>query len=85
VDYVDTEADAKAFIAEYQQTYPNGPDLGTRISQAFRISGVPETYFIDREGKLLQGIDEQGRVKGNHIGPLPEEILIARIEELLAQ
>jgi cytochrome c biogenesis protein CcmG/thiol:disulfide interchange protein DsbE len=85
VDYVDTEADAKKFIAEFKQTYPNGPDLGTRISQSFRISGVPETYFIDREGRLLQGIDAQGRVKGNWIGPLPEEVLIARIEELLSQ
>ncbi len=83
VDYVDTEADAKKFIAEFGQTYPNGPDIGTRISQAYRISGVPETYFIDREGRLLQGIDEAGRVKGNWIGPLPEDVLIARIEELL--
>jgi cytochrome c biogenesis protein CcmG, thiol:disulfide interchange protein DsbE len=85
VDYVDTETDAKKFIAEFQQTYPNGADLGTRISQAFRISGVPETYFIDREGKLLQGIDENGRVKGNWIGPVPENVLITRIEELLKQ
>lgn len=85
IDYVDTEPDAKKFIAEFQQTYPNGPDLGTRVSQAFRISGVPETYFIDRNGKLLQGIDENGRVKANWIGPLPEQVLISRIEELLEQ
>lgn len=85
VDYVDTETDAKKFIAEFQQTYPNGADLGTRISQAFRISGVPETYFIDRNGKLLQGIDANGRVKANWIGPLPEDVLIGRIEELLQQ
>jgi len=85
VDYVDTEADAKKFIAEFKETYPNGPDLGTRISQSYHITGVPETYFIDKDGKLLQGIDEQGRVKGNWIGPLPEDVLIARVEELLKQ
>lgn len=85
VDYVDTDADAKKFIAEFQQTYPNGPDLGTKISQSYKISGVPETYFIDKAGKLLSGIDENGRVKGNWIGPLPEETLITRIEEMLAQ
>jgi cytochrome c biogenesis protein CcmG/thiol:disulfide interchange protein DsbE len=33
-------------------TYPNGPDLGTRISQAFRIRGVPETYILGRDGRL---------------------------------
>jgi cytochrome c biogenesis protein CcmG, thiol:disulfide interchange protein DsbE len=85
VDYVDTDADAKKFIAEFQQTYPNGPDLGTKISQAYKISGVPETYFIDQDGRLLQGIDENGRVKGNWIGPLTEETLKARIEEMLRQ
>lgn len=85
VDYVDTEVEAKKFIETYQQTYPNGPDLGTRISQAYRISGVPETYFVGKDGRLLQGIDAQGRVKGNWIGPVPEDVLVARIEEMLAQ
>ncbi len=52
IDYVDTEPEAKAFLAKFNISYPNGPDLGTRASQAFRIRGVPETYFIDRQGKL---------------------------------
>ena len=52
VDYVDTEPEARAFLNQYHITYPNGPDLRTVISQLFRISGVPETYFIDREGRL---------------------------------
>lgn len=85
VDYVDTDPDAKRFIAEFQQTYPNGADVGTKISQAYKISGVPETYFIGKDGKLLPGIDENGRVKGNWIGPLPEAVLNARIEEMLKQ
>ena len=85
VDYVDTDTDAQKFIAEFQQTYPNGADVGTKISQAYKISGVPETYFIGKDGKLLPGIDENGRVKGNWIGPLPEAALNARIEEMLKQ
>jgi cytochrome c biogenesis protein CcmG/thiol:disulfide interchange protein DsbE len=52
VDYVDTEPQALSYLEKFQITYPNGPDLRTRISQAFRIRGVPETYFIDNEGKL---------------------------------
>jgi cytochrome c biogenesis protein CcmG/thiol:disulfide interchange protein DsbE len=52
VDYVDTEPEALGFLAKFGITYPNGPDLRTRISQMFRIQGVPETYIIDREGKL---------------------------------
>jgi cytochrome c biogenesis protein CcmG/thiol:disulfide interchange protein DsbE len=52
VDYVDTETEAKAYLEKFGITYPNGPDLGTRISQAFRIRGVPETYIIGPDGKL---------------------------------
>jgi cytochrome c biogenesis protein CcmG/thiol:disulfide interchange protein DsbE len=52
VDYVDTEPEARIYLQKFGITFPNGPDLGTRISQMFRIKGVPETYFIDREGVL---------------------------------
>ena len=52
VDYVDTETEAMVYLEKFDITYPNGPDLRTKISQAFRIRGVPETYIIDRDGKL---------------------------------
>jgi len=52
VDYVDTEPEARVYLKKFGITYPNGPDLATRISQYFRIKGVPETYFIDRQGVL---------------------------------
>lgn len=52
VDYSDTEPEALSYLEAYEVTYPNAPDRRTRISQMFRITGVPETYFIDREGKL---------------------------------
>jgi len=52
VDYVDTEPEARAYLEKFSITYPNGPDLGTRISQKFRIQGVPETYILDQEGVL---------------------------------
>lgn len=52
VDYVDTEREALAYLERFEITYPNGPDLGTRISQAFRIRGVPETYVVGPDGRL---------------------------------
>ncbi len=52
VDYVDTEEDALAWIEFYDITYPNGPDLGTRWAQAFGIRGVPETYVLDKSGRI---------------------------------
>jgi cytochrome c biogenesis protein CcmG/thiol:disulfide interchange protein DsbE len=52
VDYVDTEREALAYLQRFGISYPNGPDLGTRISQAFRIRGVPETYIVGPDGRL---------------------------------
>ena len=51
-DYVDTEPEARAYLKKFGITYSNGPDMGTKISQLFRIRGVPETYFIDQKGVL---------------------------------
>ena len=52
VDYVDTDGPALAFIKKYGFDFPNGPDLRSEISAAYHITGVPETYIIDRQGNL---------------------------------
>lgn len=52
VDYVDTEDEALAYIERFGITYPNGPDLRTDIYRAFRARGVPETFFIDKQGQI---------------------------------
>jgi cytochrome c biogenesis protein CcmG/thiol:disulfide interchange protein DsbE len=75
VDYVDTEVEALAYMNEFDITYPNGPDLQTRISQAYRIKGVPETFFVGKDGTL----------RGVKIGPLFPPELEDRIEALLAE
>ncbi len=75
VDYVDTEVEALAYIAEFDITYPNGPDIGTVISQTYRIQGVPETFFVSKDGTL----------RGVKIGPAYPPELEDRIEPLLAE
>jgi cytochrome c biogenesis protein CcmG, thiol:disulfide interchange protein DsbE len=73
VDYVDTEPKALEFLRRFNISYPNGPDLGTRISQDYRVKGVPETFVID------QG----GTVRWVKIGPTSANELRAVIEPLL--
>lgn len=75
VDYADTESKALAYLEEFDITYFNGPDIGTRISQAYRMDGVPETYFVAKNGEL----------RGVHVGPLQPPQLDEKIEELLAE
>ncbi len=53
IDWTDTETAAKSYLQKYAISYPNGPDLATRISQVYRTTGVPETYIIDQKGNLI--------------------------------
>ncbi len=75
VDYVDTEKEALAYIKEFGITYINGPDLGTKISQAYNIKGVPETYYVSKSGVL----------EGMYVGPLQSPLLDQKIDEMLAE
>lgn len=75
VDYVDTDPEALAYIDEFDITYPNGPDLQTRISQAYRIQGVPETFFIGKDGTI----------RGVKVGPLAPPELEDRLIPLIAE
>ncbi|KAF0107743.1 MAG: resA [Anaerolineaceae bacterium] len=52
VDYLDP-LNGLTYLTKFDITYPNGPDTQGRISSIFnRNMGVPETYFIDRQGVL---------------------------------
>ena len=53
VDYVDTETEALAYLEKFNITYANGPDLGTYISQSYRMRGVPETYIVGPDGRIV--------------------------------
>jgi cytochrome c biogenesis protein CcmG/thiol:disulfide interchange protein DsbE len=75
VDYADTDRPALAYLKEFDITYLNGPDLGTRISQAYNIKGVPETYYVAKNGEL----------RGVQIGPLKSPQLDDKINELLQE
>ncbi|MCO6450623.1 MAG: TlpA family protein disulfide reductase [Caldilineales bacterium] len=73
LDYLDQEPNALAYLAEFGVTYPNGPDKGSRAYTTYHVQGVPETFFVDAEGRL----------HGYYVGPIPASELERRIQELL--
>jgi cytochrome c biogenesis protein CcmG/thiol:disulfide interchange protein DsbE len=73
VDIQDREADAKGFIDRFKLTFPNGPDPQGKISIDYGVYGVPETFFIDRAGKIHY----------KHVGALTSQVLKSKIEEML--
>lgn len=56
LDYLDQEPAALAYLAEFDITYPNGPDLRSKAARRYRIQGVPETFFVSPEGRIVETI-----------------------------
>lgn len=56
VAYADNGPRSMQYLDDYEITYINAPDLGTRISELYNIQGVPETFIIDRNGDVAEFI-----------------------------
>lgn len=54
--YDDTAHNGMPFLQKYGITYPSGPDASGEISVAYGVTGVPETVFIGRDGKIVSKI-----------------------------
>ena len=73
VDVWDSERDARAFLQEFGITYPNGPDPSGEVAIEYGITGVPESQFIDRDGRLVR----------RWTGALNDQQIAAFIEEAM--
>jgi cytochrome c biogenesis protein CcmG/thiol:disulfide interchange protein DsbE len=75
VAYADVEPNSIAYLEEFGITYPNAPDLGTSISNNYEITGVPETFFIGKDGVIADVV----------IGPVNGPAMMNTINTLLAE
>lgn len=53
VDMQESEKRVRAFISEFSLSFPVLLDLNGDISSLYGIVGLPTTYIIDREGKII--------------------------------
>ena len=66
VNVQDTDPLARDFLRRFGVTYPNGQDTTGAIAVDYGMSGVPETYFVDRNGQLIrkwQGALDEARLR----------------------
>jgi len=70
VNIQDTRPDALGFMTQYQIDYPVVVDPAGKVYINYGVVGVPETYVIDRVGRILQKI----------VGPVDESQLSATLE-----
>jgi cytochrome c biogenesis protein CcmG, thiol:disulfide interchange protein DsbE len=53
IDWHDVKSDARRFLDHHGVTYPTVLDGSGSITDRYGVVGVPETYFIDRRGRLV--------------------------------
>lgn len=75
VNIQDKEEPARRFLDRFKHTFPNAPDPSGRVSVDYGVYGVPETFFIDRKG----------RVRFKQVGAVTDEIVKRHVETLLAE
>jgi cytochrome c biogenesis protein CcmG/thiol:disulfide interchange protein DsbE len=75
VDIQDKVEAGEKFIRDLGLTFPNALDTTGKVSVDFGVYGVPETFFVDR----------QGRVRAKHVGALTEPVLRDHLERLLGE
>jgi peroxiredoxin len=51
---LDSEDDARKFVAELGLTYDFATDRGAQVSQRYRLQYFPTTYFIGKDGRVFR-------------------------------
>jgi len=67
----------KKYVEEYKLTFPNLHDPTTKSAANYGVRGVPTTFFIDADGKII----------GSVVGPRAwdSEDVQKLVEQLLAE
>ena len=52
--YGDTQAKAEAYLKKHGSAYPTLLDDAQRTNIDYGVAGVPETFVIDREGRIVK-------------------------------
>lgn len=50
----DLKSAGRKFLAHYQVPYVSVHDNGDRTYSAYGLTGLPETYYLDRSGRILR-------------------------------
>lgn len=76
LNYKDRPADAQAWLDELGDPYTRtGADIKGRVAIDWGVYGVPETFVVDRDGRIAY----------KHIGAMTPEVLREKIMPLIAK
>jgi len=72
--FQDNESDVRAFVQEFDLTFPILLDVTGSVSQRYQLRALPTTFFVDRRGVI------QEVVLG---GPMSKALIESNVAKLL--
>jgi cytochrome c biogenesis protein CcmG/thiol:disulfide interchange protein DsbE len=75
VNFEDTTGDARNYVRTAGVTYPIVEDAESRTALAYGLRGVPETFVVDRSGRIVNQV----------IGPVNAGKLASEINKMLPE
>ena len=90
VNIRDQEPNARRFVEDFGITFPVVRDEDQELARGLDVYGLPQTFFIDADGRLASTTDTEGQGgtgQGGTIvlGAVDERELIEQIEQLLEE
>ena len=70
----DDRGQVEGFVSRYGVTYLNGLDETGRIAIDYGVRGIPEKYFIDRDGNVVKKF--VGLISAEKLGATLDELLL---------
>ncbi|MBI3744476.1 MAG: TlpA family protein disulfide reductase [Chloroflexi bacterium] len=71
----DKSADTQAFIQQFAPTYPIGADPAATIAVSYGVTGIPEKYFIGKDGRIAKKL--AGPMTVARLSPVLDALLAA--------
>jgi cytochrome c biogenesis protein CcmG/thiol:disulfide interchange protein DsbE len=65
LDVKDFSDDARKFLRKYKVNYVSVRDGGSRSYNEYGLTGLPETYFLDRHGRIVA--HKLGEIRRNEL------------------
>ncbi|MDQ3266060.1 MAG: redoxin domain-containing protein [Myxococcota bacterium] len=75
VIFEDTEENAQRYLSRHGTSFPQMLDPLSRMAVDYGCSGVPETYFVDSQGIIVD----------KHLGPIDPQSLTTQVRNLVAR
>lgn len=74
IAHKDADSKAQAFLDEFNVTYPSAVDPANRTARAYGVTGVPETFIVDQQGRLYH----------HFLGPITQADLSKMLDKVLS-